>query len=223
MTLKSTQTDKKGDYNLESKIFSITNIFKRYKITDLTRPNELGTTTNKVATKSTERTRLWKRLRAPSCYSAEHTLLDYTIFFKGGAQCIQDWCQRHNMTTWTRWGSQASVYLSPMWSWISCWSAPDSHKTEWNDQPGTAEWGNASHITRLLPPARMDYPAQCRREISLSIISITGLLSPTARYTRLTTHVRGLLYFTNYHIHDYKTSRSTPRPYWFAAARQGYL
>jgi hypothetical protein len=38
--------------------FSIINIFKRYKITDLTRPNELGTTTNKVATRSPERTRL---------------------------------------------------------------------------------------------------------------------------------------------------------------------
>jgi hypothetical protein len=66
-------------------MFSITNIFKRYKIIDLTRPNEFETTTNKVATRSTERTRLWKRLCAPSCYSAEHTLLSYIVFFKGGA------------------------------------------------------------------------------------------------------------------------------------------
>jgi hypothetical protein len=60
MILKSTQTNKKGDYNSESKIFSIINIFKRYKITYLTRPNELDTMTNKVATRSTERTGLWK-------------------------------------------------------------------------------------------------------------------------------------------------------------------
>jgi hypothetical protein len=60
MILNSTQTSKKGDNNSESKIFSITNIFKRYKITDLTGPNEFGTTTNKVATKSTEIARLWK-------------------------------------------------------------------------------------------------------------------------------------------------------------------
>jgi hypothetical protein len=67
----------------------------------------------------------------------------------------------------------------------------------------------------------MDYPVQCRREISLPLISIRRLLPPTTRYTRLRTHAGGLLYFTNYHIHDYKTSRSTPRLYRFAAARQG--
>jgi hypothetical protein len=43
---------------LRNKILSITNIFKGCKITDLTRPNELGTTTNKVAMRSLERTRL---------------------------------------------------------------------------------------------------------------------------------------------------------------------
>jgi hypothetical protein len=60
MILKSTQTSKKGDNNSENKIFSITNIFKRYKIIDFTRPNELNTTMNKVATMTIERTRLWK-------------------------------------------------------------------------------------------------------------------------------------------------------------------
>jgi hypothetical protein len=43
--LKSTQKTKKGDNNGERKIF-ITNIIKGHKITDLTRPNELGTTTS---------------------------------------------------------------------------------------------------------------------------------------------------------------------------------
>jgi hypothetical protein len=60
MLIKGTQISKKGDNNSEDNIFSITNIFKRYKITDLIRPNELGIMTNKVATKSPERTRLWK-------------------------------------------------------------------------------------------------------------------------------------------------------------------
>jgi hypothetical protein len=52
LLIKSTQISKKGDNNSENKIFSITNIFKGYKITDITRPNELGTTTNKVATRN---------------------------------------------------------------------------------------------------------------------------------------------------------------------------
>jgi hypothetical protein len=42
------------------KILSITNIFKRYKIIDLTRPNELSTMMNKVTMRSPERTQLWK-------------------------------------------------------------------------------------------------------------------------------------------------------------------
>jgi hypothetical protein len=58
MILKSTQTSKKGDNSSENKNFSITNIFKRYKIIDHTRPNELGTMTNKTATRSIERTQL---------------------------------------------------------------------------------------------------------------------------------------------------------------------
>jgi hypothetical protein len=39
MLIKSTQISKKDDNNSENKIVSITNIFKGYKITDLTRPN----------------------------------------------------------------------------------------------------------------------------------------------------------------------------------------
>jgi hypothetical protein len=53
------QYSRKKKNNSEDKILSITNDFKRYKITDLTRPNELGTTTSKVATRSLERIRLW--------------------------------------------------------------------------------------------------------------------------------------------------------------------
>jgi hypothetical protein len=128
--------------------------------------------------------RSWKWLHAPRCYSAEHTLPDYTIFFKRRAQCIQDWCQWHSETTWTRGDSRASVYPSPMWCWIMCWSAPDSHEVEWKNQPGTSGWGNTSHITRLLPSARMDYPAQYRWEISLPLISITRLLQSTTSNTR---------------------------------------
>jgi hypothetical protein len=108
-----------------------------------------------------------------------------------------------------------------MWCWIRCRSAPDSREAEWKDQPGVAGWGNASRITRLLPPTSTYYLIQCRYEISLPLISIIRLLPPTTRYTRLTTHVRGLLYFTNYYIHDYKTLRSTPRLYQFASARLG--
>jgi hypothetical protein len=80
-------------------VLSITNAFERHKITDLTRPNKLSTMTNKVATRSPKRTWFWKRLHSPSCYTAEHTLIDYIVFFKGRVQCIQDWCQRHNKAT----------------------------------------------------------------------------------------------------------------------------
>ena len=44
--------------NSEDKILSITNDFKRYKITHLTRPNELGTTTSKVAKRNPDTARL---------------------------------------------------------------------------------------------------------------------------------------------------------------------
>jgi hypothetical protein len=77
-------------------------IFKEYKIIDFTRPIEFGTMTNKVATRNPTEIWLWKRLRAPSCYSAEQTLPGYTVFFKGRAQFIHDSCQRHSKTTWTR-------------------------------------------------------------------------------------------------------------------------
>jgi hypothetical protein len=57
---------------------------------DLTRSNELDTTTSKAATKSASRTQLWKWLRAPSYNTVEDNQLEYTIFFKGRTQCIQD-------------------------------------------------------------------------------------------------------------------------------------
>jgi hypothetical protein len=63
--LKSTQTTKK-ETTTKKKRFFITNIIKGHKVTDLTRPNKLGTMMSKAATKSTGRTQLWKRLRAPS-------------------------------------------------------------------------------------------------------------------------------------------------------------
>jgi hypothetical protein len=59
MILKSIQTTKK-ETTTEKERFFITNIIKGHKVTDLTRPNKLGTTTSKVATKSPGRTRLWK-------------------------------------------------------------------------------------------------------------------------------------------------------------------
>jgi hypothetical protein len=52
MILKSTQA------TTEKERFFITNIIKGHKVIDLTRPNELGTTTSKLATKSLGRTRL---------------------------------------------------------------------------------------------------------------------------------------------------------------------
>jgi hypothetical protein len=57
MILKSTQTTKK-EIATEKERFFITNIIKEYNITNLTRPNELGTTTSKVATKGPGKTRL---------------------------------------------------------------------------------------------------------------------------------------------------------------------
>jgi hypothetical protein len=73
----------------------------------------------------------------------------------------------------------------------------------WKDQLGATGWGNASHITRLLTPATTYYLVQCCCKISLPLISITKLLLSATRLTRFTTHARGLLYFTNYHIHSY--------------------
>ena len=49
---------KKND-NPQNNILSIINGFKNYKITHLTRPNELGTTTDKVAKRNPDTARLW--------------------------------------------------------------------------------------------------------------------------------------------------------------------
>ena len=49
---------RKENDNLEDKILSIINSFKKYKITHLIRPNELGTTTGKVPKRNPETTRL---------------------------------------------------------------------------------------------------------------------------------------------------------------------
>jgi hypothetical protein len=59
MILKSSQTIKKETTTRKEIVF-ITNIVKGHKVTDLTRPNELGTMTSKVATRSPGRTQLWK-------------------------------------------------------------------------------------------------------------------------------------------------------------------
>jgi hypothetical protein len=89
MILKSTQTTKK-ETTTEKERFFITKIINGHKVIDLTRPNELGTMTSKVATKSPGRTQLLKRLRAPSHNTAEDNQLGYTVFFKERTQCIQD-------------------------------------------------------------------------------------------------------------------------------------
>jgi hypothetical protein len=73
----------------------------------------------------------------------------------------------------------------------------------WKDQLKAIGWWNVSHITRLLSPATTYYLVQCYYKISLPLISITRLLSSATKLTRLTTYVRGLLYFTNYHIYGY--------------------
>ena len=43
----------------KTRLFFITNGFKNYKITHITRPNELVTTTSKVSKRSPDTTRLW--------------------------------------------------------------------------------------------------------------------------------------------------------------------
>ena len=48
----------KKNENSEDKILSIINGFKNYKITHLTRPNELGTTTSEVGKRNPDTTRL---------------------------------------------------------------------------------------------------------------------------------------------------------------------
>jgi hypothetical protein len=57
--LRSDQNNKETIPTEKERLF-ITNTIKGHKVTDLTRPNELSTTTIKAATKGTSRTRLWK-------------------------------------------------------------------------------------------------------------------------------------------------------------------
>jgi hypothetical protein len=52
----SEDLEKTQKTTFRQKILSIINIFERYNIIDLTRPNELGTMTNKVAMRISERT-----------------------------------------------------------------------------------------------------------------------------------------------------------------------
>jgi hypothetical protein len=87
--LKNNQTTKRRQQR-RKKDFFITNIIKGHKITDLTRPNELSTMMSKATTKSTGKTRLWKRPRAPNYNTTEDNQLGYTVVFKGRTQCIQD-------------------------------------------------------------------------------------------------------------------------------------
>jgi hypothetical protein len=54
------QTNNKETIPTEKERLFIINTIKIHKVTDLTRPNELSTTTSKAATKSTGRTQLWK-------------------------------------------------------------------------------------------------------------------------------------------------------------------
>ena len=91
-----------------------------------------------------------------------------------------------------------------MWCCIWCWSAPDSLKTGDEDQPRTARWRNEAHITRLPPTTTTYILAQCCRGISLPLIPITRLPPATTRHTGTTKYARGLLYFTNYHVHDHE-------------------
>jgi hypothetical protein len=72
---------KKGDRNRER--FFYYNIVKGHKVTNLARPNELGTTMIMVATKSADRTWLQKWLRAPSHNTAKDNQPGYTVVFKG--------------------------------------------------------------------------------------------------------------------------------------------
>jgi hypothetical protein len=55
MILKSSQTTKKETTTVNERFF-ITNIVRGHKVTDLTRPNELGTMMSNVATRSLGRT-----------------------------------------------------------------------------------------------------------------------------------------------------------------------
>jgi len=108
-----------------------------------------------------------------------------------------------------------------MWCQIRCWSAPDSRKADEEDQPRTAGWGNVSHITRLPLTTATYFLVQCRCKISLPLIHITRLPPATTRYTRTTKYAQVLLYFTNYHIHDYGDFRTMQQDFrWIKTAHQ---
>jgi hypothetical protein len=54
------QSNNKETIPMEKERLFITNTNKGHKVTDLTRPNELSTTTSKATTKNTDKTQLWK-------------------------------------------------------------------------------------------------------------------------------------------------------------------
>jgi hypothetical protein len=88
---RSTRVDAKDNIP-RKKILSITNIFKRYKIIDLTRSIELGIMMNKVAIRNLVEygSRKYYVLLVATW---QNTLYSATLFsLKGRAQCIQDWC-----------------------------------------------------------------------------------------------------------------------------------
>jgi hypothetical protein len=60
-----------------------------------------------------------------------------------------------------------------------------------------------SLITRLLLLAFTGHLVIFRCGISLPLVSFTRLLLLTASSASFSIHVRGLLYFTHYHIHGY--------------------
>ena len=108
-----------------------------------------------------------------------------------------------------------------MWYRIWCWSAPESLKTSGEDQTRTAGWRNVSHITRLPPTTATYFQVQCCCRISLPLIPITRLPPATARYTRTVKYARRLLYFTNYHIHDYREHQNKQQnAQWIKIAHQ---
>jgi hypothetical protein len=102
-SFRSTQVDAEDNIP-RKKMLPISNIFKRYKITDITRSIKFGTMTNKVATRNPVEFGTGTTTCSKLLLDRTHSTRLY-CFFKRRAQCIQDWCQRHNRTTWTTWGS----------------------------------------------------------------------------------------------------------------------
>jgi hypothetical protein len=99
-----------------------------------------------------------------------------------------------------------------MWCWIMCWSALDNREAKWKNQPETLGWENASHITRLLPSTRIDYPVQYRWEISLPLLYHKTSSIYYKQY-KIPIHARGLLYLTSHRIHDYKLQTLHPQDF----------